>query len=210
LCCGWRGRPAQPQGPRPPLDVWESLLLVLSGNCRFGDRAFRGALGRELSSVPSRRGFTDCRYRCTDGFATPVGQLCGTSHYRDGAVVRSDADCFLCRQRQALAAVEGASSDCVLVDARWVRNTANPVRVVETSADATAGARKLSRFAYRLARVRQEVDADANIAWGRSLSHSLIDTGRPAAFHSGRPSSNLRALKPRLRSRATASNDMTQ
>jgi hypothetical protein len=35
-------------------------------------------------------------------------------------------------------------------------------------------------------------------------------TPRPAAFHSGKPSSSRRALKPRARSASTASKDSTQ
>jgi hypothetical protein len=51
-------------------------------------------------------------------------------------------------------------------------------------------------------RLRQKVGPEGNAQW--------TSTGRPAAFHSGSPSSSLRALKPRLRSSATASNDITQ
>jgi hypothetical protein len=38
----------------------------------------------------------------------------------------------------------------------------------------------------------------------------VVSTGSPVAFHSGYPSSSRKALKPRLRSSATASYESTQ
>ena len=36
LCCGRRDRHAQPQGSRASFGVWNNLLLVLDGGCRYG------------------------------------------------------------------------------------------------------------------------------------------------------------------------------
>jgi hypothetical protein len=122
------------KGRGPAFDVWNALLLVLSNRCRFSDRPVRGALGGELSPVLSWGVFLDSSDRRAHGSSAALAQLRKAPHHRRGFVLHSDADRVLRGQRQEPAALERASSNCLLVVACWAGHTAHCAYFAEASA----------------------------------------------------------------------------
>src|SRR5258708_38396114 len=112
--CDRRNRDVEREVSRAAFKVWHDLFLVSAGALRVRDVPVAYAMGRKLSLVYSRS--VVVRLRLVRALSAPASlALLGQASYRRaGAVVHSDAGCFLRRQWKAASALEGPASFHVL------------------------------------------------------------------------------------------------
>src|SRR5258708_11464638 len=136
--CDRRNRDVEREVSRAAFKVWHDLFLVSAGAVRVRDVPVAYALGRKLSLVYSRS--VVVRLRLVRAFSAPASlALLGQASYRrDGAVVHSDAGCFLRRQWKSASALERPATFHVLAITHGRRDTAHRSRASVAAVSASA------------------------------------------------------------------------
>ena len=132
LRCNRPHRDAQQETTRPPSHR-RHLLIALRG-FRLGDAIVGVPLGPGLPSIYPRRAFFLRGISGPHGSPAPLARLGPIAPHRDGPVVHSAPNGFLCGQRTQLTDLERLTEHRLLGNARGDRDTARHLCLAATSA----------------------------------------------------------------------------